>query len=152
MSSKASYGMDEWKRAFLDKLSRAQTRWVNEFEDALDNRFVPVFNTFKQFLSDNGFRLSTPLRELGRRSFKFELAENAYLLMILRSTGVGEFELRCESFVPGHEPALNKLVTRVADLDTDWAEQHMRTALDTFVSLLVGQQQEEVTEEMAITV
>lgn len=131
--------MDEWKQAFLEKLSRAQRHWTSEFEDALDRHFVPVFEEFKEFLGDNGFRLSTPLREPGRRSFKFELAENAYLLLILRSTGVGEFELRCESFVPGREPALGESVHRVADLNQKWATRQVRAALDTFVDLLAGQ-------------
>ena len=145
--------MDQWKRSFLDKLNQAQSQWVTQFEDALDSAFVPTFDDFKEFLADNGFRLSTPLWESGRRSFKFELAENAYLLMIFRSTGVGELELRCESFVPGGEPVLTKGVARVADLDEKWAGEQIRFALDAFVDELGGSEKKpEPADEIALSV
>lgn len=130
--------MEQWKRAFLDKLNQAQSHWAGRFEDALDTVFLSIFDDYRSFLADNGFTLSTPLREAGRRSFKFELAENAYLLMLFRSTGVGELELRAESFVPGSEPVLNKVVARIADLDEGWATERLQTSLDSFVDLLAG--------------
>ena len=142
--------MDEWKRAFLEKLGQAQTQWIGEFENALDTYFVPGFDEYKEFLSDNSFRLSTPLCESGRRSFKFELAENAYLLMIFRSTGVGEFELRCESFVPGNEPVLSKIIARAADMDEEWVTRQVRSALDEFVDLLAGQPVQPVEEPVTV--
>ena len=132
--------MNQWRDEFLGKLNKAQAHWNKQFEDALDSSFVPVFDDFKGFLADNGFKLSVPLSEPGRRSFKFELAENAYMLMIFRSSGVGEFELRTESFVPGSEPVLNKAVGRVADFTKDWVTERVQTALDTFVDLLSGAQ------------
>ncbi|MGD8450842.1 MAG: hypothetical protein PVJ57_03395 [Phycisphaerae bacterium] len=130
--------MDGWRESFLDKLNRAQMHWVRQFEEALDKHFVPVFTEFKSFLVDNGFRLSMPLNEQGRRSFKFELAENAYLLLIFRSAGVGEFELRSESFVPGCEPVLSKVVARVADLERTWVTERLQAALGGFVDSLAG--------------
>ena len=130
--------MEQWKRTFLDKLSEAQSQWAGRFEDALDTAFQPVFDDHKAFLADNGFTLSTPLRESGRRSFKFELAENAYLLMMFRSTGVGELELRAETFVPGNEPVLSKVAARIADIDESWATEQLQSALDSFVDLLAG--------------
>ena len=93
-----------------------------------------------------------PLCEPGRRSFKFELAENAYLLMIFRSSGVGEFELRTESFVPGGEPALNKKLGRVADFTKEWATERVQAALDTFVDLLSGAQQTQPAAEELVGV
>lgn len=79
-----------------------------------------------------------PLNEPGRRSFKFELAENAYLLMIFRFSGVGEFELRTETFVPGAEPVLQKAVGRLTDLTEEWAGRQFQGGLDSFVGLLGG--------------
>ncbi|MFH1746746.1 MAG: hypothetical protein ABIG44_06840 [Planctomycetota bacterium] len=134
--------MDNWKRSFLEKLSQAQGQWASQFENTLDQHFLPAFNEHKAFLSDNGFRLSIPMRESGQRSFKFELSENAYMLMIFRSSGVGEFELRSESFVPGNEPVLEKAVFRVADLNNEWVLKLLHTALDAFVDLLAGQETE----------
>ena len=142
--------MDKWKQAFLNKLGKAQAEWVRAFEDALDNHFAPVYKEYKSFLETNGFKLSIPLREKGRRSFKFELAENAYLLMIFCSASVGEFELECESFVPGQQPTVSRAIARAAELDEKWARQHVQSALDAFVNLLTGQPAQPVEELVAV--
>jgi hypothetical protein len=128
--------MDQWKQTFLSKLNQAQSQWIGQFDEALSTHFAPVFEEYRQFLTDNGFRLSVPLRESGRRSFKFELSENAYLLMILRATGVGELELRCESSVPGCDPAQSCSIAAVSEVTAEWVTQKVHGALDTFVDLL----------------
>ncbi len=130
---------ETWKRSFLDKLNKAQAECASRFEAALESHVVPAFEELTPFLRDNGFKVSSPLREQGRRSFKFELAENAYLLMIFRFCGVGEFELRCETFVPGRDPLLKKSVGRLADLDETWANSQIQGGLDRFVGMLAGQ-------------
>jgi hypothetical protein len=140
--------MDQWKQAFLNKLSQAQSQWISRFDEALNTYFAPVFEEYRQFLADNGFRLSVPMRESGRRSFKFELSENAYLLMILRSTGVGELELRCESFVPSCDPAQSRTIVTVSQVNEEWVTERVRGALETFVDLLssaIPAPQEELT-------
>ncbi len=141
--------MDSWKRSFLDKLHDAQAQCSKQFESALDKVVTPVFDDLSTFLHDNGFKVSTPLNEEGRRSFKAELAENAYVLMIFRFSGVGEFELRSEMFVPGNEPILEKSVGRVGDLDKNWARKQFQDGLDRFVELLAGRKIEEPSEELA---
>lgn len=130
--------MNEWRSTFLDKLSQAQSRWLRKFEDVLENSIMPAFSDTKAFLVDNGFHVSSPLRELGRRSYKFELAENAYLLVIFRSLGVGEFEARCESFMPGGDPVFKKTIVRVSEVGDDWARNYFQHALDSFVEALAG--------------
>ena len=140
--------MDSWKRAFLDKLQQAQSKCAQQFEDALDQSIGPVFEELSSFLRDNGFQVSTPLNERGRRSFKAELAENAYLLLIFRFVGVGAFELRSETFVPGSEPVLEKSVGRIADIDSDWAAQMFQAGLDQFVELLAGQESAKEAKEL----
>lgn len=128
--------MNKWKEQFLNKLSDAQGRHETEFEQALDDTVVPAFEDLGSFLGDNGFQISTPLRESGRRSFKFELSENAYVLLIFRFSGIGEFEVRTETFVPGREPMLEKSVGRVSDVSVDWAQASFQKALDAFVEML----------------
>ena len=128
--------MNKWKEQFLTKLNDAQGRHQTEFEQALDDSIVPAFDDLGSFLNDNGFQTSTPLQEGGRRSFKFELSENAYVLLIFRFSGIGEFELRTETFVPGREPALDKAVGRVSDVSLEWAQTRFQAALDQFVELL----------------
>ncbi len=140
--------MDSWKRSFLDKLHQAQARCIKQFEAALHDAVEPVVDEFTGFLRDNGFRVSSPLNEQGRRSFKFELAENAYLLMIFRFSGVGEFELRSEVFVPGQEPQLSKTVCRIPDVNEAWAQRQFREGLESLVAQLAGESRE-VAEELA---
>ena len=128
--------LDGWKQNFLGKLHQAQTACAKQFEDALDIAVTPVFEDMATFLRDNGFTVSTPLNESGRRSYKFELAENAYLLVIFRFTSVGEFELRRETFVPGSDPVLEKDACRIADVNADWTRSQFAAGLDRFVELL----------------
>ena len=130
--------MDGWKKQFIDKLGKAQQSCAQRFEDALDQAFSPLFDDLSTFLRDNGFKVSQPLRENGRRSYKFELAENAYLLVLVRFGGLGDFELRSETFVPGNKPLLRKFVGGMKDLSTPWAEKQFRTALDSFIDQLSG--------------
>lgn len=130
--------VDNWQKSFLDKLNKVQSQWVRSFEETIEKAVSPVFDDLSAFVRDNGFRVSTPLHDEGRRSFKFELSENAYLLLIMRFTGVGEFELRSECFVPGNEPRLEKSIVRLSDVDNDWADKQFRSALDEFIDQLSG--------------
>ncbi|MBI5863504.1 MAG: hypothetical protein HZB38_03125 [Planctomycetes bacterium] len=131
--------MDGWKKQFLDKLGKAQATCAQRFEEALDDAFNPAFADVSNFLRDNGFKVSQPLSETGRRSYKFELAENAYALVLVRLSGVDEIELRGELIVPGNKPVLKKQVGSVKDVNAGWAEKHFRNTLDQFVELLSGQ-------------
>ena len=131
--------MQEWKRGFSERLRYVQTHWVKQFESALDSHVAPVFDDLGNFLRNQGFSTSVPLREQGRRSFKFELAENAYLLLIFKATAIGEFELRREAFAPGRDPQLSKSVERVGDLKDGWAVEQFQAALDAFLEHLGGQ-------------
>jgi hypothetical protein len=130
--------MNNWQSNFLDKLNKVQTQWVRSFESTMDRFIMAAFEDVASFVRDNGFKVSTPLQDDGRRSFKFELSENAYLLMIFRFSGVGEFELRCESFTPGGEPTLSKSMMRLADVDEEWAGKQFQSALDSFLEAMAG--------------
>jgi hypothetical protein len=141
--------VNEWKKTFLTKLHAAQEKCAHFFDESLERHVLPVFDELQQFLRDNDFDVTSPMKEKGRRSFKFELAENAYLLVIFRFAGVDEFELRNEIFVPCREPILEKFAGRVADIDRDWAENLLQTSLDRFVDLLNEQKAEKPEEELA---
>ena len=130
--------MESWKQSFLDKLGQAQSKWVGHFDEVIKKAIEPAFDELSEFLCSNGFKVSTPLGEQGRRSYKFELAENAYLLIIFRFASLGEFELRCEAFIPGGEPKFTKSMVRVADVNADWGLKQFRDSLDEFVDVLNG--------------
>jgi len=155
--------VDGWRRTFIEKLGKAQTQCARRFEEAVEAHVGASFEELAAFLRDNGFKVSSPVHESGRQSYKFELAENAYVLLIFRFSNVGEFELRSETFIPGRDPLLSKSLGRVADIDAKWAEEQFRCTLDRFVELLganagvasgVAKQSdesvEELTEELAV--
>lgn len=139
--------VDKWQSNFLDKLNKAQGSCAKKFEDTIEKNVAPAFDDISIFVRDNGFRVSTPLKESGRRSFKFELAENAYFLLIFRFTGVGEFEARSETFVPGNEPILRKFMGRVTDIDEAWSRKQFQSGLDGFVELLAGEKKLEAAAQ-----
>ncbi len=143
--------MDAWKESFLKKLNHAQSEWNGQFEHAMEKHVDPAFDELRPFLTENGFSVSRPLREQGRRSYKFELAENAYVLVLFRAGGVGEFEVRSEIFVPGKEPQLGKVHARVADITADWAPTQLQKALDQFIESLGGARKQQVDEEELVT-
>lgn len=142
--------MPEWKDQFLNKLDQVQTQWSKRFDERLDAVVNPVFEDLGTFLRTHGFHLSSPMRQEGRRSFKFELSENAYVLLIFRSSAVGEFELRCECFVPGNEPIMSKSLGRVMDIDETWTREQMQAALDNFVERLGTPRRERAEELVAV--
>jgi hypothetical protein len=141
--------VDSWKGCFLNKLQEVQSKCAQKFEDVLKSAVVPVYSDLSAFLADNGFEVSTPLTDPGHRSFKFELAENAYLLIIFRFTGVDEFELRTETLAPGSEPVLEKHTGRMSDMRKEWARSLFQAGLDRFVDLLGGQEAESTKEAVA---
>jgi len=120
------------------------------FEEVLDHTVAPVYEDLSGFLHDNSFKVSMPMNEKGRRSYKFELAENAYLLVIFRFAGVDEYELRNETFIPGHDPILEKFAGRVGDIDREWTESLFRAGLDRFVDSLAGINAEQPEELVAV--
>lgn len=132
--------MSDWKSTFARKLNDAQRQFQQAFETALDQHVEPAFHELEEFLGNNGFRLTVPMRDPGQRSYKFELSENAYVLVIFRFQAIGQFELRNEMFVPGHEPVLTRSQGHVADVDRDWAMRRFQDALDGFVDRLGGGQ------------
>jgi hypothetical protein len=141
---------DDWKRSFIRKLDQVREHWVQEFEGALAGSVMPAFDDLAEFLRDHGFRLSTPVHDGDRRSFKFELTEDTYLLMIFRFEGPGSFELRSESHVSKAEPVTECVVARLADLDQARARELFQAALDTFVALLCGKSAQPAEEFAAV--
>ncbi|MGE0480150.1 MAG: hypothetical protein AB7Q17_06715 [Phycisphaerae bacterium] len=141
--------MREWRDSFVEKLGKVQNQWNKRFDEAMENTINPVFDEFAAFLRTNGFHVSQPMKQEDRRSFKFELAENAYLLLIFRSTAIGEFETRCECFVPGNDPMLSKSIGRLADVDESWTRKFFQSSLDVFIEQLASQTPR-VSEELAM--
>ncbi len=145
-NAKANKGMDAWKQSFVSKLDDARSHWSQHFDNLLESVVAPAFDEFGVFLQNHEFSSSQPMKEPGRRSFKFELSENTYVLLMFRSTGLGSFELRSECFVPGRDSQNDQSDHRVSDLDDGWARGQFQAALDAFVELLSGSQEQSCEE------
>ncbi len=128
--------VDQWQQNIAEKLGRLQSVWASQFDTAMESSVLPVFQSLAGFLRENGFATAVPLRDDGRCSLKFELAEDAYLLMFFRSTGLGAFEMRCEAVIPGREPQSQSNTERVTQVNEVWARQEIQAALSTFVDRL----------------
>jgi hypothetical protein len=132
--------MDQWKQTFAKRLSDVQARWAVQFDDTLDNSVNTVFHELADFLLEYGITAAIPMQEPGRRSFKFELAEDAYLLVIFRSRAVDEFELSRQSFALGSETKLRKSTERLSTVTKELSRREFQAALDAFIELLGGPQ------------
>ena len=142
--------MEQWKKSFVGKLKQAQTRCASRFDEVMSDAVQPAFEQLSEFLQNNGFRTSTPLSEPTRRSFKFELAENAYVLAMYRFSGVSEFELRCETFVPGGEPVLEHSTGSISELGREFATERFQESLDAFIGALDSVSNAESEELVAV--
>ena len=69
--------------------------------------------------------------------------------MIFRFSGISEFELQTETFVPGAEPIFEKNVGRVADMNRQWAECLFQAGLDQLVDRLADRKTEKARAELA---
>ena len=127
--------MNEWQRTFLQKLEAAKKQWTHRFEQFAADTIEPVFLTFQEFCSANGFRVSQPPCEPGHRIYKFALTENGYLMMTFRMCGLEELEVHSEAFVPGlgSMDPIDQLVS-LCDATEHWVEARFQGSLDQFIA------------------
>lgn len=123
-----------WQSGFLKRLEDLRGDWVKRFESTIAECMEPAFDELSAFVSKHGFRGSAPLRQSDRRSFKFELAENAYVLVTFRHEGIDDMVAMCEYFVPGSQPGSYETRVACGDVNREWACLQFQDALDAFVS------------------
>ena len=129
-------GSNQWRQTFANRLDGLRSQWVDDFKRRLDSEVEPAFDELAGFVREHGFQTSSPLNQPERRSFKFELNENAFVLLTLSHESMGDVSLRCEYFAPGAQPG--DLVHRapLQDVDRDWATSRFQEALDAFVTAM----------------
>ena len=97
-------GNNQWRDGFVHKLDGLRSRWVGDFKSRVSSEVVPAFDEISSFVAEHGFRASSPVVQPDRQSFKFEMAENAFVLLTLSHESIGDVLLRCEYFAPGAQP------------------------------------------------
>ncbi len=132
-------GNKQWRDGFVHKLDGLRSQWVDDFKHRVGNEVVPAFDEIATFVAEHGFRASSPVAQPDRQSFKFELAENAYVLMTLSHKSIDEVEMRYEYFTPGAAPGDLERSVQVQDVNRGWATAWFQEALDALVGNLTGE-------------
>jgi hypothetical protein len=129
--------MNDWQKQFKKKLDRVRSAAQERFEQFACEVLSSTFDRVNTFTGEMGVHGSAPLARQGMRTFKFELTENAYVLMTFRATGLDQCEVESEFVVP-HAEHLPACESRVALLDADeqWARDVFQNALDHFADAL----------------
>lgn len=129
-------GNSQWRDGFVCKLDGLRSQWVDDFKHRVTSEVVPAFDEIAAFVAEHGFRASSPVTQPDRQSFKFEMAENAFVLLTLSHESIGDVLLRCEYFAPGAQPGDLVHHAQVQDLSREWATARFQEALDAFVAAL----------------
>ena len=143
--------MDEWRHGFASKIGALQEQWVGRFTTLVEEIAEPVFREFADFLKQWNFHISMPRTESAMHSFKFELVENAYVLIFFRSKGIDAVECEYESAVPGVGASHGERTEKAGrEADRKWVESCFRRALDDFVAKLTEAENARATPEPAL--
>lgn len=127
---------NQWRDKFVHRLDGLRSQWVDDFKRRLDSEVEPAFDELAGFVGEYGFRTSSPLNQPECRSFKFELNENAFVLLTLSHESMGDVSLRCEYFAPGIQPGDLVHRAQLQDVNRDWATSRFQEALDAFVGAM----------------
>ncbi len=126
----------QWRESFARRVDGLRSQWVKKFEQKLADVVAPAFGEISSFVNEHGFKSTSPLVQSDRRSFKFEMAENAYALVTFMHGSVEEAVVKCEYFAPGADPGEYEVRAPVADVNKSWATERFQEALDTFLEAM----------------
>lgn len=128
--------MNKWQSSFARSMENVRSHWVKRFEDSVGKHVGPAFEEIAAFVSKHGIKAAAPLKQSDRRSFKFEIAENAYALVSFRHVGMDDVQMTCEYFVPGGDPGSYDTRVSCVDVTREWATAQFQEALDSLVNAL----------------
>lgn len=123
--------MTEWEKEFSKKMESLHEQSTTSLERFLQEDLQTAYTALSSFLSQWKFQASTPQVQAGRRSFKFALTEDAYVIVTFRLEGVDSLECESEYGLPAtgrvsgtrHNSSLRKV-------DRQWGEACFQKALD----------------------
>jgi hypothetical protein len=123
----------QWRESFARRVEGLRSQWVKKFEQKLADVVAPAFGEISAFVGEHGFKTTSPLIQSDRRSFKFEMAENAYVLVTVMHGSIEEAVVKCEYFAPGADPGEFEVRAALGEVTKAWASERFQEALDTFV-------------------
>jgi len=128
---------NKWKEGFADKVESLRDKWRQQFDVLASEMLEPVFNDLAEFVQQWDFQGTAPQTQSAVRTFKFALAENAYVLVFFRSKSMDGVQWLYECAVPGEGTVKSRVSdAHVTEVTTEWASECFQTALDDFVAKL----------------
>ena len=93
--------MNDWEKEFTKKMESLKEQSSGCLERFLQEDLQGAFDALSGFLAQWKFQSSNPQTQPGRRSFKFGLTEDAYVLVTFHLEGVDTLECDTEYGLPG---------------------------------------------------
>ena len=123
--------MNDWERDFSKRMESLREQSTDCLERFLEADLQAAFEGLSSFLSQWKFQTSTPQTQPGRRSFKFALTEDAYVLVAFRLEGIDSIECEWEYGLPvvGRVAGL-RCSSSLRKVDRQWGESCFQKALD----------------------
>lgn len=129
--------MNDWEKEFMKKMESLHTQSTNCLERFLQEDLHVAFESVSNFLSQWKFQTSTPQTQPGRRSFKFALTEEAYVLVTFHLDGVDNLECESEYGLPGTgRVSGTRCSVSLRKVDRQWGELCFQKALDGLLGKL----------------
>lgn len=123
--------MTEWEKEFTRKMESLHEQSTTCLERFLQEDLQGAYSALSSFVAQWRFQTSTPQAQAGRRSFKFALTEEAYVIVTFRmenlDTAVCEWEygLPAVGRVSG-----TRCSSSLRKVDRQWGETCFQKALD----------------------
>lgn len=125
----------KWQQEFTSKVNALREGWTSQFEAIGDAQVGPVYQAFSDFARRCELKSSAVPDQQGLRSYKFELCEDAYVMLYFRPRGVDQVECDYECFLPGVGRVSGiKSSAAAANLQKEWVDSCFRMALDDLVT------------------
>ena len=142
--------MNEWQQSFAGKIEALRETWAQRFDTMAKETLEPTFEEFTEFVQQWNIQSNIPRAQNSMRSFKFILAEDAYVLIFFRGKGVDAVECQYGCAIPGQGTSEGpRSDTMVCNVDRKWAENCFKTALDAFVTKLTESEQTKISTTAA---
>lgn len=125
--------MNDWRKRFAEKMEFVREVALARFDEFASKTLGPLYEEFSAFTGEHGVKAANPLANGEARTYRFSVAENAYVLLTFRSAGVERCELLSEFSVPNREkPAPVKSSVNLLDADDVWARRAFEESLERF--------------------
>ncbi len=129
--------MNDWEKEFSRRMESLREQSTDCLERFLQADLQNAFGTFGNFLSQWRFQNSTPQTQPGRRSFKFALTEEAYVLVTFRLEGIDTLECEWEYGIPAVGRVTGaRAFCSLRKVDRQWGETCFQKALDGLLAKL----------------